>query len=121
MVRREPGQATFALACTSVFLAAVVVLSIRFESDPQEDGGLAAMLVMGVLLFVIPVGLAIYLMSSTRRAKTAAGAVTVVSSLLIATRRIGDLAALWYPLIALGAIVVLGAVGVALRKPRERS
>lgn len=44
-----------------MLLAAVVVLSIRFESDPQEDGGLAAMLIMGVLLFVIPVGVAIYL------------------------------------------------------------
>ena len=122
MVRREPGQATFALASTSVLLAAVVVLSIRFESDPQQDGGLAVMLIMGVLLFVIPVGLAIYLMSSTKRAQIAVGAVTVVSSVLIATRRIGDLAALWYPLIALGAIVVLGAVGVVFRMtPRERS
>jgi hypothetical protein len=61
-------------------------------------------------------------MSAAKCSRIAAGAVTVVSSVLIATRRIGDLAALWYPLIALGAIVVLGAVGVALRKtPRERS
>ena len=122
MVRREPGQTTFALASASVLLAAVVVLSIRFESDPQEDGGLAAMLIMGVLLFVIPVGVAIYLMSTTNRAQIAAAAVTVVSSFLIATYRIGNLAALVYPVIALGSIVVLGGVSAVLRMTqRQRS
>jgi len=105
----------FALASTAVLLAAVVVLSIRFESDPHEEGGLAAMLIMGVLLFVAPVGLAIYLMSSTNRFQIAAAAVTVVSSVLVATRRIGNLAAFWYPLTAAGAIVVLGSAGAVLR------
>jgi len=118
--RREPGQTTFALGSTSVLLAAVVVLSIRYESDPLEDGGLTAMLIMGVLLFVIPVGLAIYLLSRTNRAQIAAVVVTVVSSVLIATRSIGNLAALWYPLIALGAIVVLVGVGAAFRMTKPQ-
>lgn len=67
IVRREPGQTTFALASTSVLLAAV-------------------------------------------------------SSLLIATCRIGNLAALVYPVIALGSIVVLGGVSAVLRMTqRQRS
>jgi len=107
--RREPGRTTFALGSTSVLLAAVIVLSIRYQSDSVEDSGLAAMFIMGVLLFVIPTGLAIYLLSRTSRAQVAAVVVTIISSLLIATRRIGNLAALWYPLIALGAIIVLVA------------
>ena len=120
--RRESGQATFALGSTSVLLAAVVVLSVRYESDPREDGGLAAMLIMGVFLFVIPVGLAIHLLSRTNRAQIAAVVVTVISSVLIATRRIGNLAALWYPLLAWGAIVALGVVGAVLRMTqRQRS
>ena len=108
----------FALASTSLLLAAVVVLSIRYESDPLEDGGRAAMLIMGVLLFVIPVGLTIHLLSRTNRGQLAAAVVTIISSVLIATRRIGNLAALWYPSIALGAILALGGVGAVLRMPQ---
>jgi hypothetical protein len=104
----------------SVLVAAVAVLSIRVDADPQAGGGLAAMLTMGVLLFVAPVVWAIRVVGSTKQARVAAGVVMVAASVVVATRPVGNLVALWYPLTALCAVVVLAGVGAALHMTQRR-
>ena len=104
----------FAATSTVVLVAAVLVLSVRYEADPREDGGFAAMLTIGVIAFAVPIGLAIFVMSGTDRFQLAAMAVTVLAATLIATRRIGNLAAMWYPITALGAIILLALLDALL-------
>jgi hypothetical protein len=119
-IGRDPRQSGLTFMSCSVLVAAVAGLSIRVDADPQAGGGLAAMLTMGVLLFVAPVVWAIRVVGSTKQARVAAGVVMVAASVVVATRPVGNLVALWYPLTALCAVVVLAGVGAALRMTRRR-
>jgi hypothetical protein len=78
------------------------------------------MLTMGVLLFVAPVGWAIRVVGGTKQARVAAGVVMVAASVVVATRPFRNLVALWYPLTALCAVVVLAGVGAALHMTQRR-
>lgn len=72
---------------------------------------------MGLLLFVVPVGIAAFVVLDGRPMTSAPiGAVCVISSAVIATRRPGNLVGLWFPYIAVPSVALMLIVGFTVRR-----
>jgi len=120
IVSRAERTPLFAGAAAIVMAAGVAVFAYRNSINETEPGPFAGLLIAGVVVLVLPVGATIYRLSGRARLRLTSTAVTVATALLIATRRAGNLSALWYPYLAFGAVAVLAVVSHALEYLADR-
>lgn len=103
MEHRSAARKALEVAALSALPTAVGVWVLAYRCDNKTvmgDGPVpfAPVMVTGLLLFVLPFTLAVYVASARHRGLLAVAAVLSVSAaVLLATRRPGNLVILWFP------------------------
>jgi hypothetical protein len=103
-----------AIASSTLVAGGVAVYSYRCSLKTTEIVPFTPMFVAGVIVLALPYGWAVHSFGDESTRRVISVVLTIAITALIATRRTGNLGALWYPHLLVAALATHGVCNIVL-------